>query len=683
MVKRIVLLATVAVLLLACLGGGMGVMDKCKPEMVLILSDGAELPLHSGSGYVAGSAASVVGLQGFGLPPVEHVTQEIYQMPGVTLRGVNVGPRVVDVVLSLWSTDGTRYGLHRTRAQLLDAFRWDRGATDTALTTLRYTLNGVSRELYLTFDGVVESQLGRYGLNETWAVRFLCPDPTWHSDTESSQPLDYQDILAMRLVVAREAGVWNAMGPPVAVAAGIVATDIYAAAVDPLTGDVYFGGDFTNFNNVGLADFLVRRRAGIWEAVGDDGVGGPALTERVECLYFGPDNLLYVGGRFVNAGGVAAADYIAVVDPVTDVWAAPAAGPNEVAGRIVYDVVIASDGYLYVTGNFTNWSGLGSPAGDYIARAPLGGAWATVGNGLNGMGYCLAKAPNGDLVVGGAFTTAGGVAHNRIAWRDLSAGAWVAMEGGFPAGAVWNAEFAPDGTLYVTGNIPQMGSAAATAYNFVKWNGSQWSNCGTGLNNIGYGLVVDSDGSAYVTGAFTTAGGLVVDRLGRWNGHAWAYLDIVLPVTGNIYRGIAIAENGDLYLGCREVGNATVAGHTAIVNLGDAATLPIIVIEGGGDLKTIVNETTGAELMFNLSLEDGEELVIDLSSGAKSCESSWRGNCLGWILPGSDYGFSLESHPRAAAGSNLITAFITNPGVATTCTIRWTPRWWSLDAAIS
>ena len=657
--------ALAAVVLLAGLFAQRWTMGSCDFEQKIITPDGHEFVLQ-GSRLSPGSPESDWPLEeGQGLPQVEHLEAQIYMMPGALYKGTIVKSRLLTVVSTLHGVSTA--ALMDIRAKMQAALRWDR--SDQGKPSIyRITVNGVSRDLYVRYDSSVERRIGRPGNVAVVAIRLIAHDPLFYSPVTEEQVLDWQDTFSMRLVMAREGGIWNPLGPPTGAGVGIVATDIYATAVDPLTGDVYFGGDFCNFDGDPLADFLVRWRkaTSTWEPVGDNGAGGPALTERVECLYFGPDNRLYVGGRFVNAGGVAAADYIAVVDVTTDTWAAPAAAPNEVAGRIVYDCLVGSNGRLYVVGNFTNWSGLGSPAGDYIASATLGGAWATVGNGLNGMGYCLAKAPNGDIVVGGAFTTAGGAAHNRIAWRDLSAGAWVAMEGGFPSGgsAAWNAEFAPDGSLYVTGNIPQMGSAAATAYNFVKWNGVSWSNCGTGLNNIGYGLVVDSDGSAYVTGAFTTAGGLVVDRLGRWNGHSWAYVDAALPVTGNIYRGIAIAANGDLYFGCREVGTATVAGDNSVINAGNAFTLPIIEVKNAGTLKTLVNETTGKELMFALTLRDGEIVTIDLSSGVKSCESTWRGNCLGDILPASDMAtFCLESFPRAnyggVEGANLVTVFIT------------------------
>src|SRR4030095_10767796 len=43
------------------------------------------------------------------------------------------------------------------------------------------------------------------------------------------------------------------------------------------------------------------------------------------------------------------------------------------------------------------------------AYDPVTGGWSALGSGTNGAVYALTTLPNGDLVAGGSFTTAGGV----------------------------------------------------------------------------------------------------------------------------------------------------------------------------------------------------------------------------------------------------------------------------------
>ncbi|MBI5865255.1 MAG: hypothetical protein HZB38_12240 [Planctomycetes bacterium] len=92
--------------------------------------------------------------------------------------------------------------------------------------------------------------------------------------------------------------------------------------------------------------------------------------------------------------------------------------------------------------------------------------------GLNGAVNALTTFDDGGgpaLYVGGAFTTAGGVAANRIA----------------------------------------------------KWSGGGWSPLGSGVNDRVYALAVFDDGSGpalYAGGIFTTAGGVVANHIAKWNG---------------------------------------------------------------------------------------------------------------------------------------------------------------------
>ncbi|MFN9306725.1 MAG: hypothetical protein ACK6DT_11755 [Planctomycetota bacterium] len=113
----------------------------------------------------------------------------------------------------------------------------------------------------------------------------------------------------------------------------------------------------------------------------------------------------------------------------------------------------------------------------------------------------LAVLPNGDLVAGGSFTTAGGVAANRIA----------------------------------------------------RWNGSTWSALGSGMNSSVLALAMLPTGDLVAGGGFTTAGGQVSAYIARYatpcpatvaitgtacasSGGANTYTARSLPWTGSTYR---------------------------------------------------------------------------------------------------------------------------------------------------
>jgi len=655
MVKKRLALASallLAVLIVAVVVGGRD-MGICDIKYELITPDGQTFNFW-GVGRAPGSEATLQAHEGFGLPPVRHVTQDIYNVPGNLLVDVVVQGRTVTITESVYATDATRKGLHKALAEIWDAVRWDRGATRTTPSILRYTVDGNSWDLYVVLSGVVEGRQGRYGRNEIVGLRFEAHDPLWWDDAESLLTLDWQDAFTSRYILGKIGGVWDPMGPPTA--GGTVST----IAVNPDTGDVVVGGTFAAWDglpgvtgdNVVMWDVSAQA----WVAIG----GG--LNSSVRVLYFATDGTLYAGGAFTDGSGGAgdpAADYIAQYDVLTDTWVNVGGGPGVGAVTDVWDIVEGYDGQLYVIGDFTNWDGLGSPTGDHIVQLPLGGAWATVGNGLNQMAYTGVIALNGNLIVGGFFGIAGGVPCSYIAEWDGTA--WAPLGAG-TNGTVLDAVFGLDGTLFACGVFT---TAGGQTVNYVaSWNGTSWSDLDGGFDSQAWRMAVADDGTLYVVGAFAQAGALTLtDRAARWNGFSWAHLAFDLPGAPTV-RAVAV-DGEDLYFGWDNVGTVLVAGDNSVVTTGSAATLPVIEIKNQGLVRSIRNETTGDELLFDMQMLDGEIVIVDLSTGRKTVTSNRRGNRLNGLIPPGVGAFELESYPRAyyggtVKGTNLITVFITD-----------------------
>ena len=85
---------------------------------------------------------------------------------------------------------------------------------------------------------------------------------------------------------------------------------------------------------------------------------------------------------------------------------------------------------------------------------------------------------------GGNFTTAGGVAANRIArWDDFVVARPGQREGGeYPL--VSALAFGPDGSLYAGGSFTTAGGV--TANHIARWDGatSSWHPLGSGMNGL-------------------------------------------------------------------------------------------------------------------------------------------------------------------------------------------------------
>ena len=340
-------------------------------------------------------------------------------------------------------------------------------------------------------------------------------------------------------------GAWETLGSGVngAVRAVAVASN----------GDIYVGGDFTTAGGV-TVNRIARWDGTTWHAL-DDGTGNPGVSVAsstgdpiVRALAIAGNGDLYVGGDFVNAGGVSTVNRIARWDGTS--WNALGAGVGgsvtSTEGPIVRALAIAGNGDLYVGGDFVDAGGVSNV--NRIARWN-GASWSalTVGVGAR----VRALAINGtDLYVGGDFTSAGGVPNvNRIARWNTSLSTWNTLGTGTNAVV---SSLAVDGSdLYAGGTFTAAGGAPANRV--ARWDGVSWSALDSGVDSFVQALAVDSSGNLYAGGNFTAAGGAPANRVARWDGVSWSALDSGVD---SFVQALAVDSSDDLYAG----GTFTAAG---------------------------------------------------------------------------------------------------------------------------
>lgn len=208
------------------------------------------------------------------------------------------------------------------------------------------------------------------------------------------------------------------------------------------------------------------------------------------------------------------------------------------------------NGDLIVGGKFTSAGGV---AASHIARWD-GTSWSALGSGLNGDVWAL-TVYQGLLIAAGDFVDAGSVNVNFIAaWDGTS---WTDLEGGTNSSVrslcVWNSKLIAGG--YFT-------SADGAANHIASWDGSNWAPLGAGTGGSqGQVMAVSTYGPDLVAaGFFTTAGGAPAQRIAKWNGVAWSPLGSGI---GNIpyalveYRGKLLV--GGLFLSAGGIAAADVA----------------------------------------------------------------------------------------------------------------------------
>ena len=199
---------------------------------------------------------------------------------------------------------------------------------------------------------------------------------------------------------------WSALGSN---GAGNGALNNVVRALAINGANTYVGGSFTNAAGTPEADYLAKWDGSSWSALGSNGSGNGALNGVVRALALAGANL-YAGGSFTNAAGLATADYVALWNGSS--WSSLGSnGAGNGALNKTVRTIVVSGSNAYVGGEFVNAGGIGQA--DYVAWWN-GLAWTALETedssaaALSATVNALAISADG-VVAGGYFKDAAGV----------------------------------------------------------------------------------------------------------------------------------------------------------------------------------------------------------------------------------------------------------------------------------
>jgi len=628
---------------------------------------------------------------GAGMPPQINNLDEFAIIPGATLNSIKIAGSPVTFVGVVRGTSPAN--LNANKQTLIDALSPgafptdDNGVPQPVL--IRYTSAAVQKEISLHYESGLEGNLSAREpcAWERAAVRFIAPDPFWYEIGDSAQLLDADDTLGARTF-------WGRMRDPPGASPGqwdeIAAAQAAGEPMAIIIGadrNIYLGGSFTDWNaNVNL-DYITSydRQANTWGNVGAPG----DIGNTVRALLFGPDDTLYAGGDFLNAGADPLADYIAQFS--AGVWSNVGGGGTGNVYALAFDI---AGSVIYIGGNFVNWNAL--PAGDYIVQWESGVGYTVLSTGADNIVRALVVAEDDTLYVAGDFLNIGGVAANRIASWD---GTNFSALGTGLNNIVRDIVIDDDGNIIVCGDFTTAGGN--TAYGVAMWDGNTWSAFDRGLSAAGggqadvYQLSIAPDGTLYAVGNFDWAGTdiYLIGSAARWNGYNWTQLDIFTGANGRVvltgYPSPITTESFEINLGFISGAVAPpAAGATIVTNDGTASAFPRFhaTYTGTGDarLLSLINETDAKEIYFrspvpalNIAgylMREGETVTLDLRPTIKEFISSFLGETQGALRSGYDVGSFL-----LRPGANDINTFlypIPSPYVAW---LQWRDKYLSYD----
>lgn len=322
----------------------------------------------------------------------------------------------------------------------------------------------------------------------------------------------FGNVTSSSLLVCWDGTNWSDVG------GGLEGDEVSALAID-IAGNLYVGGHFLQAGETPVGNIAM------WDGATWDDLQGGSRDGEVQALAVDPiTNELYVGGSFSELGGTYGYYSLARWDGVT--WHALGDGTDGAVAALAVDPL----GRVYMGGDF-NYVG-GSVWSPYFARWN-GSDWDQLNAEPDGAVYALAVNQSGDVFLGGQFATVNGTAVNRVC--KFSGGTVSTLGSGLSGSGLpcaYSLVFDAAGNLIVGGNFTEAGGLAAR--NVAKWNGSAWSSLGPGLRGepaIGspmgsppervFALAYSNDVGLLAGGLFSASGTNLTGNFVMWNGSAW------------------------------------------------------------------------------------------------------------------------------------------------------------------
>jgi trimeric autotransporter adhesin len=287
------------------------------------------------------------------------------------------------------------------------------------------------------------------------------------------------------------------------------------AAVGAFSQALVSGQPWNQVNSVAITD------GGKWAPLGSYNLG---LAGGGVWSLTSVGSTVYAGGLFTSAGGDLKARNVAKWDGQK--WSAMGLSGTRYGVEPVTALAIHGD-QVFAGGHITAWESV------LFAQGLVqwdGNEWGWMdATNVN----ALAIYEN-NLVVG----TANGIGRwDGASWSSLGSG----IDGYFDRGSA-NALVVSGTNLYVGGKFSYAGGTNAA--NIAKWDGSQWSALGSGVDGVVRAVAVVGT-NLYVAGDFKNAGGVSASQIAKWDGNRWSALKPQITGTVN-----ALASFGkDLYVG--------------------------------------------------------------------------------------------------------------------------------------
>lgn len=304
---------------------------------------------------------------------------------------------------------------------------------------------------------------------------------------------------------------------------------VYAAAVQP-DGKIIVGGLFTIAVSQHATNNLVRLNAdGSVDPTFNVGTSQflnvPGPNDAVYSIAVQADGKILIGGHFTTFNGQACGRLARLTaDGTLESTSTfnPGTGPN----NDVNCLTVQPDGQILVGGNFSTFNG--SSIAGLVRLNPDGSMESNstfnIGTGAIGGVNTVAVQTDGKILIGGAFTTVN--SQTRTRYARLNANGSVESNSTFiaPLGvglSVTSIAVQGDGKILLAGPFTSLGSGGGRYISRLATNGALESTStfspGTGPNNTVNNMIAQVNGKLLVGGLFTSINSQTRNRIARLN----------------------------------------------------------------------------------------------------------------------------------------------------------------------
>lgn len=292
------------------------------------------------------------------------------------------------------------------------------------------------------------------------------------------------------------------------------ANNAVAALAVQRDGKIILGGSFSTLQPPGNENSATRNRLARLNANGTlDSEFYPNFGGNVVAIALAPDGDVMVGGQFTSVWGrgtiTTQRPYIARLNPDGSLDTGFSASANSTVAAFAFQ----PDGKVILGGYFTSIQSRGLATGALRNRLARVGADGTLDTTFQvdaeGRPLVSLVQPDGKVIIGGSFTTVGGLTRSYLARLNTDGSVDASYAPAAPNGRVLSIARQADGKLIIAGTFTLIGTTGRSYLARLNTDGSLDTTYNTNPNGQVGALVLQSDGKVLIGGNFTSLNHIV------------------------------------------------------------------------------------------------------------------------------------------------------------------------------